>query len=114
MPLLFTPLNVPGAVYPLARSPVVYSLNALWLYILSHVLLLGVQRGHRVTPVALPAPGRKASAGVSAGGGWNHERADFAPAASAPIGPVGRRLPDNPGLAAHFSSGRGLAHRTRP
>ena len=46
VPLLFTPLNVPGAVYPLAGSPMVYSLNVLWLYILSHVPLLGIQRGH--------------------------------------------------------------------
>lgn len=67
-----------------------------------------------MTAVDVPAPGREASAGVSAGGGWNHKRADFAPAASAPIGLVGRQLPENPGLAAPFSSGRGLAHRTRP
>lgn len=42
-PLLFALLNVLGAVYPLAQSPVVYPLNALWLYILSHEPLMRVQ-----------------------------------------------------------------------
>lgn len=60
--------------------------------------------------VDVPALGREASAGVSAGDGRNHERADFAPVASALSGRVcSAQIPENPDSAVPFSPGRGRA-----
>lgn len=103
VPLLFTPLNVPGAVYP-SGVPTECSWAEYCVSCAPAGCPAWTQRCG-VLAVDVPALGREASAGVSAGGGRNLERADFAPVASAPSGRVGSaQIPGEPGLSSSFLS----------